>query len=61
VLPAPGRIDQPAGDTVEVPGDHFTMMEDNASLTARAVEDWLTRKAEGLSPVPQVSNHRPFG
>ena len=26
---------------VDVPGDHFTIMEAHASATARAVEDWL--------------------
>ncbi|HEV3072107.1 MAG TPA: type I polyketide synthase [Solirubrobacteraceae bacterium] len=28
-------------DTVEVPGDHFTVMEEHAQSTARAVQDWL--------------------
>ena len=28
---------------IEVPGNHFTMMADQASTTARAVDDWLTR------------------
>jgi thioesterase domain-containing protein len=28
--------------TVEVPGDHFTMMTDHAATTASAVNDWLT-------------------
>jgi polyketide synthase 7 len=27
---------------LDVPGDHFSMMENDASSTARAVEDWLT-------------------
>ena len=28
---------------IDVPGNHFTMMADQASTTARAVDDWLTR------------------
>ncbi|HEY0700118.1 MAG TPA: hypothetical protein VGD43_20220, partial [Micromonospora sp.] len=44
--------DGPAGDgwqatwtssnfTMDIPGDHFTMMETYADVTARAVHDWL--------------------
>ena len=28
---------------VMVPGDHFTMLSDHASATARAIDDWLAR------------------
>lgn len=28
-------------DTIEVAGDHFTMLQDHADVVARAVEDWL--------------------
>ncbi|MEU8087058.1 SDR family NAD(P)-dependent oxidoreductase [Micromonospora sp. NPDC049101] len=30
-----------ATDAVEVPGDHFTMMEDHAATTAKAVLNWI--------------------
>jgi acyl transferase domain-containing protein/NADP-dependent 3-hydroxy acid dehydrogenase YdfG/acyl carrier protein len=36
-----------AHSAVEVPGDHFTMMEDHAEATARAVEGWLLTTFEG--------------
>ncbi|MBB6172714.1 acyl transferase domain-containing protein/acyl carrier protein [Nocardiopsis mwathae] len=29
--------------TLDVPGDHLTMMEEHAETTARALNDWLTR------------------
>jgi thioesterase domain-containing protein len=32
-----------AHTVVDVPGDHFTMMEAHASSTAAAVQDWITR------------------
>jgi thioesterase domain-containing protein len=32
-------------DTVEVPGDHWTMMMENAASTAVAVEEWISRVA----------------
>ncbi|WP_425315906.1 thioesterase domain-containing protein [Streptomyces olivoreticuli] len=32
----------PAHAAVNVPGDHFTMMEDHAALAAEAVQQWLT-------------------
>jgi hypothetical protein len=28
-------------DTVDVPGDHFTVLEEHATTTAKAVRDWL--------------------
>jgi 8,8a-deoxyoleandolide synthase len=40
--------DSPQGDVtigdslITVPGDHFTVLEENASSTAAAVDDWLT-------------------
>uniref|UniRef100_A0AAU2JX96 Type I polyketide synthase n=1 Tax=Streptomyces sp. NBC_00049 TaxID=2903617 RepID=A0AAU2JX96_9ACTN len=34
-------------ELVEVPGDHFTMLEEHSATTAEAVEDWAAR----LSPV----------
>jgi polyketide synthase 7 len=38
---SPGNIT--IGDSlITVPGDHFTVIEENASSTAAAVEDWLT-------------------
>ncbi|QWF84517.1 type I polyketide synthase [Amycolatopsis sp. CA-230715] len=37
------RAQWPTADrVVEVPGDHFSMMEQDAATTARAVEDWLS-------------------
>ncbi|WP_329047345.1 SDR family NAD(P)-dependent oxidoreductase [Amycolatopsis sp. NBC_01488] len=36
------RARWPSADhSVDVPGDHFTMLEEHAGTTARAVEDWL--------------------
>jgi thioesterase domain-containing protein len=32
-----------AETTVDVPGDHFTMMGEHADVTARAVRDWIRR------------------
>jgi thioesterase domain-containing protein len=34
-----------AETTVDVPGDHFTMMGEHADVTARAVRDWIRRVA----------------
>jgi mycoketide-CoA synthase len=34
-----------AHETLEVAGNHFTIMEDNAHMTAQAVQDWLLAKA----------------
>jgi len=31
-------------DTIEVPGNHFTMMENHADSTAAAIESWLTSR-----------------
>ncbi|MFG3016110.1 type I polyketide synthase [Streptomyces cinerochromogenes] len=31
----------------KVPGDHFTIVEDDAPAVARSVHDWLTRQARG--------------
>ncbi len=31
-----------AGDSVQVPGDHFGIVEEHAAATADAVEKWLT-------------------
>lgn len=31
----------------EVPGDHFTLLEDSATATARTVDDWLTGLPDG--------------
>jgi thioesterase domain-containing protein len=28
--------------TADVPGNHFTIMKENASLTGRVINDWLT-------------------
>ncbi|MCX4547587.1 type I polyketide synthase [Streptomyces sp. NBC_01500] len=39
-----------ARTTVDVPGDHFTMMETHAATTARAVREWL-----GAEPGPDGS------
>ena len=35
--------------TVDVPGNHFTIMEEHSDSTARAIEDWI------LDALPQVS------
>ncbi|WP_406293271.1 hypothetical protein OG948_01950 [Embleya sp. NBC_00888] len=32
---------------VDVPGDHFTVMEDRADHTARVLGDWLRGEVEG--------------
>jgi pimeloyl-ACP methyl ester carboxylesterase len=32
---------------VQVPGDHFTMMQDHATTTAEAVENWLMSRVRG--------------
>lgn len=34
----------------EVPGDHFTLLEDQASATARIVDDWLLSTADSGRP-----------
>ncbi|WP_262697533.1 MULTISPECIES: type I polyketide synthase [Streptomyces] len=36
------QADWPADSTVDVPGNHFSMMEKHADTTAQAVEDWVT-------------------
>jgi hypothetical protein len=33
--------------TVDVPGDHFTIMEDHADEAARAVQGWLSTIVNG--------------
>jgi hypothetical protein len=38
-------------DSVDVPGDHYTMMEEYADTTAEAVEQWLTARLPS-SPHP---------
>ncbi|GAA0970201.1 hypothetical protein GCM10009576_009470 [Streptomyces rhizosphaericus] len=35
------QADWPADSAIDVPGDHFTMMEKHADTTAQAVEDWV--------------------
>ncbi|MYU19149.1 alpha/beta hydrolase fold domain-containing protein, partial [Streptomyces sp. SID8361] len=35
------QSDWPADSAVDVPGNHFTMMEKQAGTTAQAIEDWL--------------------
>ncbi|MCS0638479.1 SDR family NAD(P)-dependent oxidoreductase [Streptomyces sp. LP05-1] len=41
----PGHVDT----VVEVPGNHYSMMEDHAATTAAAVESWLTDAVAGPS------------
>ncbi|MCX4546088.1 type I polyketide synthase [Streptomyces sp. NBC_01565] len=50
-----GTHDRPrwplADTTVDVPGDHFTMLAEHAGTTARAVTDWLDAvPADGTAP-----------
>jgi acyl transferase domain-containing protein/thioesterase domain-containing protein len=33
---------EPDSASITIPGNHFTIMEENASLTSRAVDDWLS-------------------
>ncbi|MEU5695466.1 SDR family NAD(P)-dependent oxidoreductase [Actinosynnema sp. NPDC020468] len=33
------------GQALEVPGDHFTIIDDHAATTAQAVHDWLTARS----------------
>ncbi|CAM5288495.1 putative protein OS=Streptomyces antimycoticus OX=68175 GN=SANT12839_089620 PE=4 SV=1 [Streptomyces antimycoticus] len=35
------QADWPADTVIDVPGNHFTMMENYADTTAQAVEDWV--------------------
>jgi thioesterase domain-containing protein len=37
-----------AHSSVEVAGDHFTMMEDHVVETARALQEWLSSTLAGL-------------
>jgi len=34
---------------LDVPGNHFTMMEDQAAGTARAVDEWLVAEQRATS------------
>jgi hypothetical protein len=43
--PEDWRPDWPfAHDTIDVPGNHFTMMEQNSHYTAAAIETWLSSR-----------------
>nr|WP_225848934.1 type I polyketide synthase [Streptomyces sp. HPF1205] len=45
-------------DAVEVPGDHFSLIEGDAATTARAVRDWLAGHADsaaGAAPATSVT------
>ncbi|WP_344942694.1 type I polyketide synthase [Sphaerisporangium flaviroseum] len=39
------RAGTPADDRVEVPGDHFSVIEEHVATTAQAVAEWLSRNA----------------
>ncbi|EDY53087.1 modular polyketide synthase [Streptomyces clavuligerus] len=55
--PVPGagewRAVWPGAHTVtEVPGDHFSLMEEHVDTTARAISDWLVRLPAATAPSP---------
>jgi hypothetical protein len=34
-------------DTVDVPGNHYTMLEGNGEVTAARIHEWLLKKEPG--------------
>ena len=40
-------LPQHVDTVIQVPGDHFTMMQDHAATAAEAVENWLMRQVRG--------------